>query len=110
MLPAITLFLFLAAAWAIHRELSAWTFGDIAGAAAALSGSQLGLAALAAALSYGVLALYDPLALQHVGRPLPLRRGALAGFIGYAWEHNPMHVSEADMVHFEDIYRAQTLP
>lgn len=33
-----------------------------------------------------------------------------AGFIGYAWSKNGMGVSEADMVHFEDTYRAKTLP
>jgi hypothetical protein len=33
-----------------------------------------------------------------------------AGFIGYAWSKNGMGVSEADMVHFEDTYRAKVLP
>ncbi|HTL30478.1 MAG TPA: hypothetical protein VL282_14705, partial [Tepidisphaeraceae bacterium] len=33
-----------------------------------------------------------------------------AGFIGYAWSKNGMLVSEADMIHFEDTYRAKTLP
>jgi|GEM_PF-2390155 len=33
-----------------------------------------------------------------------------AGFISYAWIHNAMLVSEADMVHFEETYRANTLP
>jgi len=33
-----------------------------------------------------------------------------AGFCGYSWEHNGMGVSEADMVHFEATYAAQTLP
>jgi len=33
-----------------------------------------------------------------------------AGFCSYAWEHNNMGVSEADMVHFENTYKAKTLP
>ncbi len=45
------------------------------------------MAVLAGALSYAVLALYDPLALRHLGKPLPLRQGALAGFVGYAFSH-----------------------
>jgi phosphatidylglycerol lysyltransferase len=85
--PSITLGLFLAAAWAIHHELAAYRFTEIADAVGALPGAKLLLAVLAAALSYAVLALYDPLALHHVGHKLPLRQGALAGFIGYAFSH-----------------------
>lgn len=85
--PSITLVLFLGAAWAIHHELDAYSFAEIANAVGALPTTSLALALLAAALSYAVLALYDPLALHHVGRPLPLRQGALAGFIGYAFSH-----------------------
>src|SRR5690349_21467845 len=85
--PSITLVLFLAAAWAIHHELASYSFTEIGDAVAALPAASLALALLAAALSYAVLALYDPLALHHVGRPLPLRQGALAGFIGYAFSH-----------------------
>src|SRR5689334_4566294 len=86
-IPSITLVLFLAAAWAIHHELDSYSFSEIADAVGALPGSNLALALLTAALSYAVLALYDPLALHHVGRPLPLRQSALAGFIGYAFSH-----------------------
>ena len=85
--PSITLALFVGAAWAIHHELEAYSFAEITNAVGALSSAKLALALLAAALSYAILALYDPLALHHVGRPLPLRQGALAGFIGYAFSH-----------------------
>ena len=86
-LPAITLLLFLAAAWAIHRELAAYTFAAVADAVGALPPGRVALAILVAALSYAVLALYDPLALHHVGKPLPLRQSAFAGFVGYAFSH-----------------------
>jgi hypothetical protein len=33
-----------------------------------------------------------------------------AGFISYAWSGNQMQASEADLVHFEQTYRAATLP
>ena len=85
--PTLTLALFLAAAWAIHRELAAWTFADIAEALGGMAGGRVALAILAAALSYAVLSLYDPLALRHQGNALPLRRGALASFVGYAFSH-----------------------
>lgn len=86
-LPGLTLLLFLGAAWAIHRELAAWTLAEIGAAVAAIAGARVGLALLAAGLSYASLALYDPLALRHVGRPLPLGQGALASFVGYAFSH-----------------------
>ncbi len=87
LVPGITLALFLGAAWAIHRELAAYGFAQIAAAVGGLAPDRLGMAVLAAALSYAMLALYDPLALRHAGRSLPLRQGAMAGFIGYAFSH-----------------------
>jgi hypothetical protein len=33
-----------------------------------------------------------------------------AGYVSYAWIQNAMHVSEADMVHFEQTYASKTLP
>jgi phosphatidylglycerol lysyltransferase len=86
-LPGLTLLLFLAAAWAIRRELASWTLADIGAALAAIAGARVGLALVAAALSYLALALYDPLALRHLGRALPLGQGALASFVGYAFSH-----------------------
>ena len=38
------------------------------------------------------------------------RNVGFAGFCSYAWGKNGMGVSEADMVHFEDVYRAKLLP
>lgn len=86
-MPALTLLLFLGAAWAVHRELAAWTFDDIEDAIGRVSGDQVVMAILAAGLSYLFLSFYDPLALRHLGNPLPPRRGALASFVGYAFSH-----------------------
>ena len=86
--PSITLLLFLAAAWAIHRELAAWTFATSRPPSRRSPAGKLALAVLAGALSYAVLALYDPAgAASHRPSRLPLRQGALAGFIGYAFSH-----------------------
>lgn len=38
------------------------------------------------------------------------RAVGFAGFCGYAWGKNAMGVSEADMIHFQQTYRAETLP
>lgn len=87
LMPGLTLLLFLAAAWAIHRELAAWTFDDVMDAVGAVSANQIVLAVLTAGFSYFFLSFYDPLALRHLGHPLPLRRGAMASFVGYAFSH-----------------------
>lgn len=87
LLPALSLVLFLAAVWAIHRSLADWRVADVAAAVHALPVSALAGAVLAAALGYGSLALYDVLALRYLGYPLPARRAALAGFVGYAFSH-----------------------
>ena len=86
-LPALGLALFGLALWAIHRELDPHVLASVGDALAAMPWSTVAAATALAAVSYGCLALYDPLALHHVGRPLPLRQGALAGFIGYAFSH-----------------------
>ena len=46
------------------------------------------LALIAAALGYGTLTLFDPLALHYLGKRLPYRQTALASFTGYAFSHN----------------------
>jgi phosphatidylglycerol lysyltransferase len=87
LLPALSLALFLAAVAAIHHELATWSLGDVTAAVDALPTGSLAAAVLAAALGYAVLALYDPLALRYLGKPVPLERAALAGFVGYAFSH-----------------------
>ena len=52
------------------------------------SASAIALALLAAALGYGTLTLFDPLALHYLGKRLPYRQTALASFTGYAFSHN----------------------
>lgn len=87
LLPGVSLLLFLAAVWAIHRELTLWRMADVLAAIDGIPATALAAAVLAAALGYGFLALYDVLALRYLGHPLPARQGALAGFVGYAFSH-----------------------
>ena len=87
LLPALSLVLFLAAVWAIYRELAGWQLTDIMAAITALPAWSLASALVAAALGYAVLSLYDVLALRYLGNELKPRRAALAGFVGYAFSH-----------------------
>lgn len=43
-------------------------------------------------------------------RSTAIHNVGFAGYVSYAWTQNAMHVLETDMVHFEDTYRAKTLP
>ena len=50
--------------------------------------SYLGIAAILIALNYGLLICYDLLALRYLCRSIPLRRVALASFLGYSLGNN----------------------
>jgi phosphatidylglycerol lysyltransferase len=84
----VSLLLFALAIWVIHRELAAYRPADLLAHLAAIPTSALALALAAAALGYGTLTLFDPLALHYLGKSLPYRQTGLASFIGYAFSHN----------------------
>jgi phosphatidylglycerol lysyltransferase len=84
----VGLALFALALWVIHKELAAFGLGDLLGRLSGIPTRAIALALLAAALGYGTLTLFDPLALAYLGRSLPYRRTALASFTGYAFSHN----------------------
>lgn len=87
LLPGLSLLLFLAAVWAIHRELASWPLVDVLAAIDGFGRGQLLAAVLLTGLGYGSLALYDALALRYLEKPIPAPRAALAGFVGYAFSH-----------------------
>jgi hypothetical protein len=39
-----------------------------------------------------------------------LRTVGFPGFISYAWSKNRMKVSDKELIHFENTYKAQALP
>jgi phosphatidylglycerol lysyltransferase len=84
----VGLALFALAIWVIHEELAAFGLDDLLGRLSGIPARAIVLAVLAAALGYGTLTLFDPLALFYLGRRLPYRRTALASFTGYAFSHN----------------------
>ncbi|MFN8640846.1 MAG: lysylphosphatidylglycerol synthase domain-containing protein [Candidatus Binatia bacterium] len=86
--PLLVLVLLAAAAFLLHRELSAYHYEDVRRAVRALTARQIEIALALTALSYLILTTYDALALRYLERPLSYRRTALASFLGYAFAHN----------------------
>jgi phosphatidylglycerol lysyltransferase len=84
----ISFILFALAIVVIHRELASYRPADLFNHLAQIPASAIVLALIAAALGYGALTLFDPLALHYLGKRLPYGRTALASFTGYAFSHN----------------------
>jgi phosphatidylglycerol lysyltransferase len=82
---AIVLAIAVAALSLLLRHVSV---GEVARAARAIPPGRIAVSAVLCAVSYGLLTLYDVLALGQVGRPLPYRTAALASFLGYTFSHN----------------------
>jgi phosphatidylglycerol lysyltransferase len=74
--------------FAVHRLMLEVHPQDVALAFHALRPWQLFIALSLTVLSYGILTLYDVLALRIIGKPLPYKTAALASFISYTLSHN----------------------
>ncbi|HET7322505.1 MAG TPA: YbhN family protein, partial [Longimicrobiaceae bacterium] len=85
--PLFGLALFALALLVLHRELQGEGFRQIVRAMGQMPGTQIGAALGLAAVSYGVLTLYDWLGLRYVRRRLAYRRIALTSLIAYAFSH-----------------------
>ncbi|MEZ5500816.1 MAG: bifunctional lysylphosphatidylglycerol flippase/synthetase MprF [Steroidobacteraceae bacterium] len=79
---------FIAVIWVLHHELGKLQAGDILAVARQIDAKVMVLAALLTALSYLILAVYDPLALRAIGAKVRWRYATLASFIAYAIGHN----------------------
>ena len=86
--PGLSLILFAAAVWLLHRELRTYHFRDILHAFDAISGTYLWAAAGLTMLSYAVMTGYDVLAMRYIRHPLSYSKIGLASFIGYAFSNN----------------------
>jgi len=86
--PGLSLVLFAAAGWLLHRELSAYHLEDILQAFNAIPGARFWAAAGLTLLSYAVMTGYDLLAMRYIRHPLPYSRIGLASYIGYAFSNN----------------------
>lgn len=73
---------------ALRHLLAEIRWVDVRDAAAAIGPARIGIAVALTIASYLLLTLYDVLALQAIGRPLPYRTAALASFTSYTLSHN----------------------
>lgn len=83
--PAIALFLFAAALWALTRTLQGFSYADLQAGLSGIPAWSLAAALGLTALNYVVLSGYDYLALKTIEQPLPYRRIAFASFVGYVF-------------------------
>ncbi|MDH4042580.1 MAG: lysylphosphatidylglycerol synthase domain-containing protein, partial [Gammaproteobacteria bacterium] len=87
-LPALAVGIFCMAIWILAREAHAISWQDIAAEFKSLSPAVLLSSGLLALASYGVLTLYDFLALGYVGASLRYLRVAPVSFSAFAIGHN----------------------
>ncbi len=76
------------ALWVVYRTLQSIQLSDVLEQFRALPATSVLLALLLTAGAYFVVTGYDMLALDHVGRPVPYRRAALAGCLANAFGTN----------------------
>jgi uncharacterized membrane protein YbhN (UPF0104 family) len=76
------------AVWVLHRTLGRYDLADLHAELAGFTGRQLGLAVLFTALSFAALVGYEYSALRLIGRPMPLRKLALASFCTQSIAHS----------------------
>ncbi|MBI2381027.1 MAG: lysylphosphatidylglycerol synthetase family protein [Gammaproteobacteria bacterium] len=84
----ISLGLLAAAVGFLYKVANRYRYADIVSHIQSLPLSQVFLAILLTVCSYGLLTVYDKLAVNYVGHPLPYRRVGLASFIGYTFSNN----------------------
>lgn len=86
--PLLALVLFLAAMRLLVGEAKKISWDEFTAALTGIPWIYLGIASLLIAMNYVLLITYDLLALRYLRRPLPLRRVALVGFLGYSLGNN----------------------
>lgn len=84
----LSLVLFGAALWLLHREVASTSLADVRQAIGQVSITHVLLALAATACSYCALAGYDWLALRHLKKALPIPVVALTSFVATAVGHN----------------------
>jgi len=82
------LFIFVAALWVLHKELSAYHLRDIIQSLRTIPSRRLFLALILTVINYLAMTGYDTLALRYIRHPLSYGKIALASFIGYAFSNN----------------------
>jgi phosphatidylglycerol lysyltransferase len=86
--PVLSVVLFAAAVWVLHRELRSYHLKDVLHALDAIPAGRLWAAAALTGLSYVLMTGYDALAMRYIRHPLAYTKIGLASFIGYAFSNN----------------------
>ncbi len=89
--PFITVGLFAIAMFVIHHELKVHPWSEVVDALSATAWPRVLAAAGLTALGFLALIGYDWLGFRYIGHRLPIRRIALAGFVGYAFSQSLGH-------------------
>ena len=76
------------AVWVLYHELRGISLDDVRDSLGALSLHHWFLSAFGAVVAYGALAIYDHMALQHIGKRVPWLFVTLCSFTTYALSHN----------------------
>ncbi|HVT61579.1 MAG TPA: bifunctional lysylphosphatidylglycerol flippase/synthetase MprF [Thermoanaerobaculia bacterium] len=87
LLPLLTVALFAASLWLLHKELAGFRYRDVMRFLPSLPRGRLLEALLATVLGYAAMTGYDALAFRHIRKPLLYRKIALASFSGYAFSN-----------------------
>ncbi|WP_297322927.1 YbhN family protein [uncultured Bartonella sp.] len=86
--PLIGIIAMVVSIYILYNKLSAISFNDITGRLESLSLHHWVLACFFSLLAYAALAGYDRIALQHLGKKIPLHYIAICSFVTYALSHN----------------------
>ncbi len=86
--PFLGAVLFSVAVWVLHRELAAYHFKDIVHQISLIPVSRVAVALLLTIVGYGIMTLYDLLALRYLKHMLEYAKIALAAFVGAAFSNN----------------------
>lgn len=86
--PVVGLLAVLFSSWLLYHEVRGLSLEDIVVSFRAIAGWQWSLSILAAICAYTMLALYDRLALMHVGRQVSFPFVLATSFTTYALSHN----------------------
>src|SRR5271168_4911847 len=88
LLAVLTLAVFVIAVWVLRHSLAHLRLSDVLRSLQAEPRARVAACVFFSACSYGMLTLYDYLALHGVRHPLPWRQAAPTSFIAFAIGHS----------------------
>lgn len=88
LLPAFVVLAVVGIGWLLHHELQQYDYAAVMASLREVPARQIGLALAFTVISYGLLTIYDVIALRQIGRSPGLRRTAFASFTAYVLSYN----------------------